>query len=160
MKEYWIDVRHYEKYYECSNLGKIRNKITRNILNGCITKKGYVRISLTYYKTKKFAHVLVLDSFYKKPSEEHQVNHIDEDKTNNRLDNLEWVTAKENNSHGTRIERITEKIKKPVFCITNNTKYHSLVEAGEALNISPSSICNQLNGRIEYKCNGHRFVRL
>ena len=107
MIEYWVDVKHYEDYYECSNLGRIRNKITGNILKGCINNKGYVRISLTYYKTKKFAHVLILESFYKRPFNNAQVNHIDENKTNNKLDNLEWVTNKQNANHGTRIDRVT-----------------------------------------------------
>lgn len=160
MIEYWVDVKHYEEYYECSNLGRIRNKITGNILKGCINNKGYVRISLTYYKTKKFAHVLILESFYKRPFNNAQVNHIDEDKTNNRVDNLEWVTNKQNANHGTRIDRVTEKIKKPIFCITNNTEYPSIKDAGNALGISPSSICNQLQGRLGYHCKGHRFVRL
>lgn len=160
MIEYWVDVKNYEDYYECSNLGRIRNKITGNILKGCINTKGYVRISLTYYKTKKFAHVLILESFYKRPFNNAQVNHIDEDKTNNKLDNLEWVTNKQNANHGTRIARVTEQIKKPVFCITNNTEYKSIKDAGNLLGISPSSICNQLQGRLGYHCKGHRFVRL
>lgn len=160
MIEYWVDVKHYEDYYECSNLGRIRNKITGNILKGCINNKGYVRISLTYYKTKKFAHVLILESFYKRPFNNAQVNHIDENKTNNKLDNLEWVTNKQNANHGTRIDRVTEKIKKPIFCITNNTEYPSIKDAGNVLGISPSSICNQLQGRLGYHCKGHRFVRL
>ena len=160
MIEYWVDVKHYEDYYECSNLGRIRNKITGNILKGCINNKGYVRISLTYYKTKKFAHVLILESFYKRPFNNAQVNHIDENKTNNKLYNLEWVTNKQNANHGTRIDRVTEKIKKPIFCITNNTEYPSIKDAGNVLGISPSSICNQLQGRLGYHCKGHRFVRL
>ena len=160
MIEYWVDVKHYEDYYECSNLGRIRNKITGNILKGCINNKGYVRISLTYYKTKKFAHVLILESFYKRPFNNAQVNHIDENKTNNKLDNLEWVTNKQNANHGTRIDRVTEKIKKPIFCITNNTEYPSIKDAGNVLGIRPSSICNQLQGRLGYHCKGHRFVRL
>ena len=160
MIEYGVDVKHYEDYYECSNLGRIRNKITGNILKGCINNKGYVRISLTYYKTKKFAHVLILESFYKRPFNNAQVNHIDENKTNNKLDNLEWVTNKQNANHGTRIDRVTEKIKKPIFCITNNTEYPSIKDAGNVLGISPSSICNQLQGRLGYHCKGHRFVRL
>ena len=160
MIEYWVDVKHYEDYYECSNLGRIRNKITGNILKGCINKKGYVRISLTYYKTKKFAHVLILESFYKRPFNNAQVNHIDEDKANNKLDNLEWVTNKQNMNHGTRIARVTEQIKKPVFCITNNTEYKSIKDAGNLLGISTSSICNQLQGRLGYHCKGYRFVRL
>ena len=122
MIEYWVDVKHYEDYYECSNLGRIRNKITGNILKGCINNKGYVRISLTYYKTKKFAHVLILESFYKRPFNNAQVNHIDENKTNNKLDNLEWVTNKQNANHGTRIDRVTEKIKKQLTKVENTAK--------------------------------------
>lgn len=160
MIEYWVDIKNYEEYYECSNLGIIRNKITRNILQGCITKKGYIRISLTYYNTKKFAHVLILESFYKRPFDNAQVNHIDEDKTNNRLDNLEWVTNRENVIHGTRIERVTEKIKKPILCLTNNTEYPSIKDAGNILGINPSSICNQLQGRSGYNCKGYRFERI
>lgn len=118
--EEWRPVKDYEGRYEVSNLGRVRSldHKAERIINGVhndidvkgrlltprIIRKGYLRVCLS--KHDYLVHRLVANAFVPNPDNLPQVNHIDEDKTNNRADNLEWVTNKENSDHGTRNERI------------------------------------------------------
>ena len=115
--EEWRDIKDYEGKYQVSNLGNVKSlnyrhtgkeKIRRPRKNGC----GYLIVDL--WKNRKQTtytiHRLVLSTFAPCENMENlQVNHIDEDKSNNRLENLEWVTHKDNQNHGTRNKRISEK---------------------------------------------------
>lgn len=89
--------------YEVSSQGEVRNRITKNILKGRLTKGGYLQVSLkiddTGKFTNKYIHRLVAQSFINNPEEKKEVNHIDGDKTNNNVKNLEWVTPSENQKH-------------------------------------------------------------
>ena len=89
--------------YEVSNLGHIRNIKTGRILRGATSNTGYYFVSLSQNgKTKSHSvHRLVLETFDPRPNMHAlDANHIDWDKTNNKLENLEWVTRQENLLHG------------------------------------------------------------
>ena len=100
VNEIWVNAYNYEDKYEVSNLGKVRKKSTKRELVGHISIGGYRRISLTRnYKTiNKSIHRLVLQSFLGN-KEGLVVNHKNGIKTDNRLENLEWVTISENTQH-------------------------------------------------------------
>lgn len=118
VKEVWKPIVDYEGYYEISSFGRVKS-VRRviehpSLVNGAKYKtiperirkpnimKGYHCIALIKDKvTKVFRiHRLVMEHFGEaQPSEEHQVNHIDGNKSNNHIDNLEWVTPKENTLH-------------------------------------------------------------
>lgn len=105
--EIWKDVVGYEGLYKVSNLGNIKSfhssqnrpAAERNVHPS--NAKGYMRIGL--YKNKqckrKYVHRIVAEAFIPNPDNKPEVNHINGDKTNNKLDNLEWVTASENSYH-------------------------------------------------------------
>lgn len=101
--ETWRDIEELNGKYEISSYGRLRNKTNKVVLKPRKNYKGYLDIKICG-KTK-LLHRLVAQTFISNPDNKPQVNHIDEDKTNNHVDNLEWVTAKENSNWGTRNDR-------------------------------------------------------
>lgn len=123
MNEIWKDVPGYEGFYSVSNFGRVKqlkdNRFGKFIDCDKIKKltpdkDGYLRTSLTKdKKEKKFmVHRLVAMTFIPNPYNYPQVNHKDEVKNNNCVDNLEWCTEEYNANYGTRTERILESNKK------------------------------------------------
>lgn len=107
-------------------------------------KTGYMEVSLPISINKhiyRLVHRLVLMAFDPRDNQEElEVNHKDEDKTNNALSNLEWVTSKENCNYGTRNKRCSEARGKKVRCITTDTIYDSLTEGAKATGCNKPSI--------------------
>ena len=92
------DIADYDKY-EVSTFGNVRNKNTGRILKPA-NNGGYLCVGLSNKITKTFpVHRLVAITFIKNPENKLHVNHKDKNSLNNKLDNLEWNTAKENNMH-------------------------------------------------------------
>ena len=114
MMEEWRAVPGYEGLYEVSNIGNVRNVRRNTLLRLTKTNNGYIRVGLCKngIKTGFQVHRLVAQAFIPNPNNLPQVNHLDENKTNNNVDNLEWCTAKYNLSYGTaRTRSINTKIK-------------------------------------------------
>ena len=111
-------IRIIENYpnYTISDKGEIVNTNTNKELKPYIRKDGYVIISLSKggKKYKCYLHRLVAETFIPNPNNLPQVNHIDEDKTNNCVSNLEWITPKDNCNYGTRNERQGLGHSKPI----------------------------------------------
>jgi hypothetical protein len=97
--EEWKQLPNYNNY-EVSNLGQVRNNKTKRILKHA-NNGGYLQVGLSCYGvTKSFSvHQLVGLCFIENQNNRKQINHIDKDRTNNNITNLEWCTAAENNSH-------------------------------------------------------------
>lgn len=171
-KEIWKDVgecKGYEEFaglYEVSNYGRIRSKsrqvidtlgrkrcVEGKLLSSHSTPNGYFIIALCNQKLHLSTHVhtLVALAFLPNPNNYPQVNHKDEDKSNNRADNLEWCTAKYNTNYGTCIKRRSKsrctKIKQ--FDLQGNllSVYKSIREAASQLQRHPQGISACLTGR-------------
>lgn len=107
MMEEWRAVPGYEGLYEVSNMGNVRNVRRNTLLKLSKTNDGYIQVWL--YKNgirNRFqVHRLVCQAFLPNPDNLPQVNHRDEVKINNRVENLEWCDGKYNVNYGTRQER-------------------------------------------------------
>ena len=121
--EVWKNIQGFENLYQVSNLGRVKRlnsfvkckngkikKIKERILKPQSYRNGYQFYSLCKNSISKgyTAHRLVALAFIPNPKNKKEVNHINEDKTDNHVDNLQWMTHKENINHGTAIKRRVE----------------------------------------------------
>jgi hypothetical protein len=103
MKNFWEPILNYEKFYLANQNGQIKGIIKNKVLKGSFGSTGYKHIVLSKngkYKTKD-VHRIVAETFIPNPFNLKYVNHIDGNKANNSVNNLEWVTARENTKHAT-----------------------------------------------------------
>lgn len=102
----WKDIINFSNY-EISSKGEVRNKTTQYILKGRLSKSGYLQVSLKEDGNGKFKnqyiHRLVAIHFIDNPENKKEVNHINGKKTENNVENLEWVTSSENQKHRQKI---------------------------------------------------------
>lgn len=116
-KEVWKPVVGYETSDEISNMGRMRIINYRNTgkykLRKFTINKGYFTVGLTKNSITKLyqVHRLVAEVFIPNPQNLPCVNHKDENKLNNSVENLEWCDVKYNNAYGTRNKRIGQKNK-------------------------------------------------
>lgn len=124
MNEIWININGYDGDYQISNYGQVKSfkRGTEKILSPGINNDGYLKIGLSKNGKTKFhnIHRLVAEHFVPGYQEGMVVNHIDEDKTNNHVSNLEWVTIKQNTNHGTGTQRASQTRQsnkgKSIYC--------------------------------------------
>ena len=171
MEELFKSITGYEGLYEVSNLGNVRRlagkrrKETR-ILKPIKTKNGYLLVYLCKDGKQKphTVHRLVATVFIPNPDNLPEVNHIDEDKTNNKVSNLEYCDHKQNCNHGTRNERVAETQSEKVVQLTLDyvfvREWQSIAECGRnGFNIGAVSLCcrNKYGSQINvYK--GYRWM--
>ena len=117
----------YEGLYEISDWGRVKSLNYRNtgraeLMNPWEDKDGYLKIGLRKNRKTDFilVHRLVAQTFLPNPDNYPQVNHKDENKANNRVENLEWCDGKYNHNYGTINQRISKantngKLSKPVL---------------------------------------------
>lgn len=125
------DINGYEGQYAVTENGEVWSYKTKRFLKFGKHRNGYLQVALwTNNKPKYyFVHRLVAEAFIPNPNNFPQVNHKDENKTNNCVDNLEWCDRKYNCNYGTRGERCGKNFGQPVRCIETNTIYWSAKEA-------------------------------
>ena len=153
MLEQWKEIMEASNY-EISNLGRVRNKTTKKILKGRLSKSGYLQVSVKLNETQKFSnryiHRLVAIYWIENPENKREVNHIDGDKENNVIENLEWVTSSENQKHRHKLgNNKTSQRKVGKFDKDGNliAKYNSIVEAAASEGSPRVSIDNVLQGK-------------
>ena len=154
--EIWAEIA--DTNYLASNLGRIRSIKTNNILNGSITERGYIVCSIRVDgKTlNKQIHDLVYFAFHPetKKKDDYVINHIDGNKSNNKLNNLEYVKNSENIIHG-KYHLKNNSVKKCYQYDLNGNliaEYPSMTKAAKAVMGDVSGISQACSGLIyEYK---------
>ena len=98
--EIWKEIKDFPNY-EVSKLGNVRNKATKKLLTLFVDNTGYYRTSIRHNKTTKIIkiHRVVASTFISNFKNKKTVNHIDHNKLNNKVNNLEWATQGEQNDH-------------------------------------------------------------
>ena len=150
-------------HYSVSINGEVRNDLTGQIKTPHKNGSGYYDVHL-YDNSKSTVHKihrLVADAFIPNPEDKPCINHIDGNKTNNNVDNLEWVTHSENMKHAYRTGLAKPhptygmrgkknpnggRKGKPIICTTTNQTFESIVEASNVLDIPQSSIWDCVKG--------------
>lgn len=169
MKEERRDVVGYEGIYQISNKGVVYDKWGNELSTFSTTKSndGYKRIRLQKNKIRKHfqIHRLVAMAFIPNPDNKPVVHHIDENKKNNNVENLMWVTQKENMNAGTVNQRLSErntnnyKRSKRVIVISEDgseKEYPSISEVSRKLGLSTGNIFMVLKGKRNHT-GGYKF---
>ena len=162
MTEIWKDVVGYEGLYQVSNLGRVKS-LPRESTKGKTLKnriiKGYYTVHLSKFGVSKdkLVHILVAEAFIDNPNRLKYINHIDGNKLNNTVSNLEWCTASYNSLHayatGLRTPNTTmlgkpSPRRTPVLCVDMGIEYPSATAASNMTGIN--------HGHISDCCRGER----
>ena len=166
MSEEWRDVAGYEDLYQVSSEGRVKSlertyidksgrkqTVKERILKPVTDHYGYLIVDLCDGgKRKHFkVHRLVCQAFHENPENKLDVNHINENKTDNRACNLEWCTRRENCNHGTRNERSAKNRSKSVGQYTHDGElvkiWPSAMEVQRQTGFSQGNICKAANGK-------------
>ena len=190
--EEWRDIKGYEGYYQISNMGRVKSVertvrcgrgyriIPEKIKKGKDNGHGYLQVKL--YKECKvkqpLVHVLVATAFLDNPDNLPEVNHKDEDKTNNCVENLEYCSKSYNINYGTRNKRVAEKVSeklkgrkqseehikkksKPVFSVNKKSGlimwWKSIMEAERCTGIDKGNITRCCQGKLKSVGNHYWF---
>lgn len=184
MKEIWKTIDGYEGLYEISNYGRFKSlhkKEERITFGSAKTIYPMVSLSKNGHRKTELVHRLVAQAFIPNPNNLPCINHKDENKTNNRVDNLEWCDRQYNNSYGTKNKRmITTRLHKYGYLVTDkcitqakikNSKpvvqytldgnfiaeYINAKEAERQTNISNSNINSCCNHKTKTNSNGYKY---
>lgn len=170
--EIWRDVYGYEGFYQVSNCGNVRSlsrtvqrlnnsdlTLRGRVCSQTLSDKGYLTVGLCRDNRIKrvYVHKLVAIAFVDNPNNLTEINHIDENPLNNRVENLEWCTHKQNMNHGTVKRRISDKLLNredhsiPVSQYTSDgdlvAEYPSMTEAARMNDYNESAISRACCGK-------------
>lgn len=135
--------------YSVDRAGNVYNKQGQK-LKAEMSENGYLRVVLSKPKHKRkkmLVHRLVAEAFIPNENRLPQVNHIDRNKANNQVDNLEWCTALQNLKHSGVIEKGNEARRHGLFCVTTGEVFSSIKEAEIKYGLSHSNIIACCKGR-------------
>lgn len=156
--EIWKDIGGYEGLYQVSNLGRVRS-----LSRGVLTPKKCNYLSIQLYNRgvyeNKTIHRLVAEAFIPNPNNYPCINHKNEIKTDNRVENLEWCTTKYNMNYGVATENNKDHQPNKKQTIVDGILFHSISDAADYLGCKMQNLSKYLKeGRTTYK--GHKIERV
>ena len=153
------DIKGYEGLYAITSCGKVWSYKSQKFLKLTDDGRGYLIVSLCKGgKGKAFrVHRLVAETYIPNPNNLPEVNHKDEVKINNCINNLEWCDSKYNNNYGTRTTRSAEKRRKPVYCVELDKVFDSMSAAAAELGLKVSAISLCCKGERLKTTGGYHF---
>lgn len=161
----WKEIQGYNGRYFISSNGQIKNKYGK-ILKPWI-RNGYYTIGLMVNKkrTNYYVHRLVAEYFLSNPDKQRNfVNHLDGDKLNNNVSNLEWCTRQENAQHAYEtglliptVENLVRFDRKPVIRIEDGKWFSGVTEAANQMGVCEAAMSKCLNKGLSATCCGYHW---
>lgn len=153
--EVWVDLDEFPGY-QISTHGRVRNYRTGRILKPFPDRYGYLRVSIGN-RDNVYLHRLVAETFYPDHEDGYQVNHIDSDRQNNWILNLEWVSPRENvkwaydrgngkYSQRRATEVASYKNRRPVEIVELGICFRGIVDCADYLGVAPQNVSRVLKG--------------
>ena len=163
--EIWKDVPGFEGAFQVSSFGRVRSLPRIDALGhhrkGILRKQGnvhdgYLQVALEHNGKKSvyWVHRLVAAAFIPNKNGYPAVNHKDENPSNNRSDNLEWCTARYNNTYNGRNKRVAKALEHPINVITSSGHHYffsSQKKASEILGLNNGHISACLHGKLKHR---------
>lgn len=177
MKEIWKDIPGFEGLYQASNFGRVKSlervvrrkdahggytcfRYKEKILSACKNSSGYMVVPLGKRHKTVSVHRLVALTFIPNPFCKEQVNHINGDRSDNKVENLEWCTNRENQRHAVDILKTHENLPqcRPVRCVETGEVFRSAISAARGDRSKGCRISSVCNGAYGYKtCDGYHW---
>lgn len=143
------DIAGYEGLYAVTSCGKVWSYKRKKFKAQRLRKDGYMDINLYKDgKSKSFlTHRLVAQAYLPNPLGLSDVNHLDENRAHNWVNNLQWCSHKDNTNYGTHNERIAKARSKPIYCVELDKTFESATKAAEELNLHQGNITKCCKGK-------------
>ena len=160
--ELWVSIKNFPNY-EVSSHGRVRNIKTGRILKPGVNKHGYeiVALSNSFERKTSAVHRLVADNFYDGDHENLVVDHVDTNKRNNFIANLEFCTSGENNRRAyatglkTPVPAYNQPTNRKVKIVETGEVFNSINECARYINGNHRHISDCLNGKLKTHKNFH-----
>lgn len=143
------DIKNYEGLYAVTEDGRVWSYRSNKFMKLGNHHSGYLNVRLFKNGQGKSysVHRLVAEAYLPNHENLPCVNHKDENKLNNSVENLEWCTVQYNTNYGSSRDRAADKLKKPIYCIELDKTFDSARDAAEQLGFERTNICCALCGR-------------